>query len=319
MEVVSWPGQGRPAVKRSVATLGVFDGVHLGHQAVLARVNTEARKRSCRSVIVTFDRHPDAVVRGFPAPMITSLEHRLHLFGGLGVGLCVVIRFTPEVATVRAADFVREVFHDFLGAELLVLGFDCRFGHRREGDDALCRSLGRELGFQVCSVPPVYAAGEPVHSTAVRKAVRQGDFERAGALLGRPFSLYGTVTRGDGRGRAIGFPTANLNLHHEVLPPDGVYACRVLGLGLPAMGLVSIGRRETFHRGENAPRVVEVHVLDVEGDFYGRDVEVRFVAWLRDQIAFEGIAPLTARIRQDIAEARALPTPPPGPNADDMG
>ena len=224
MRVARWPGRQGPFSGRSVVTLGVFDGVHRGHAEVIGRVVSAARRRGCQAAVVTFDRHPSVLFDHRPAPAITSLEHRIRLFEALGVDVCVVMEFSEAVAQMPAEEFARTVFHDLLGAELLVLGFDCRFGRGRQGDVELCRRLGPELGFEVESVPPVEFGGRPVSSTAIRQAVTEGDLDGAESLLGRPFSLFGTVVRGEGRGRRIGFPTANLDPHNEILPPEGIYA-----------------------------------------------------------------------------------------------
>jgi riboflavin kinase/FMN adenylyltransferase len=313
MELVRWPGEEPTARRRSAATLGVFDGVHRGHAEVIRRLVAAARAGGWRAAVVTFDRHPDAVVAGRSEPAITSLQHRLRLFGGLGVDLCVVIEFSDEVASTDAGDFLRAVMRDLLDVRLLVVGEDCRFGRGRRGDVALCRRLGPELGFEVEAVPPVAVAGERVSSTAIRRAVVAGDLERAERLLGRPLSLYGTVVRGDGRGRAIGFPTANLDLHNEVVPPDGVYAGWAFLDGSPLPCVISIGRRETFHAEPQADRVAEVHILDFAEDLYGCDIEVRFAERLREQKSFSGSQALAAQIGRDVRAARRTLARGPGP------
>ncbi len=309
MRVVRWPGEPPPSREPSVVTLGVFDGVHRGHARVLREVVEQSRGRSRRAVVATFERHPAAVLSDEPLPAITSLPHRLRLFEELGLDLCVVIRFDPAVAAMPAARFAREVFNDLLRAELVVLGYDCRFGRGREGDVELCRRLGPELGFEVRSVPPVEEDGRPVSSTAIREAIQRGELERAARLLGRPVSLLGTVVAGEGRGERIGVPTANLDPHNEAIPPDGVYAAwaRLDGERIP--GVVSIGRRETFH-GPEGERAVELHLIGRRMELYGRDVEVEFVARLRPQRAFPGAAELAEQIAEDIraaAEALGLP------------
>ncbi|MHC4789063.1 MAG: riboflavin biosynthesis protein RibF, partial [Planctomycetota bacterium] len=277
MRLVRWPGEGAARSGPSVTTLGVFDGVHRGHAEVIRQVVEAAAQRGCAGCIVTFDRHPAAVLRGEPQPAITSLDHRIRLFAGFGTDVCVVVRFGPEVARMGAEDFLQAVVCDLLSTDLLVLGSDCRFGRHREGDVSLCRRVGPRLGFEVRVVPPVAVDGERVSSTAIRQAILRGDLERAGRLLGRPFSLYGTVVRSEGRGRQLGYPTANLDLHNETVPPDGVYACWALADEERMPAVVSVGRRATFHREPGAPRVVEVHVIGGSADLYGRDIEVQFV------------------------------------------
>ncbi len=303
MRVVRWPAQDTSLGGGSVVTLGVFDGVHRGHAELIGRVVAAARERDCRAVVVTFDRHPTVLLAHRPAPAITSLDHRLHLFGTLGVDACVVVQFTPEVAQMPAEEFARRVFHDLLGARLLVLGFDARFGRGREGDVELCRRLGPEMGWDVESLPPVRIGGRPVSSTAIRQAIERGDLEEAEHLLGRPFSLYGTVVSGEARGRRLGYPTANLDLHNELLPPEGIYATHLFvdGEGLPSV--TSIGRQPTFPEDGHTEPVVEVHAIGCRVDLYGHDVEAQFVKRLRGQVAFADAEALCEQIARDVEEA----------------
>jgi riboflavin kinase/FMN adenylyltransferase len=306
MRVVRWPGGEAPCPRASVATLGVFDGVHRGHAEILAAVRQQARARSCRSVVVTFDRHPGAVVRHAPQPAITSLNHKLRLFDSLGLDLCVVIRFDTDVAAMPAEDFARAVFVELVGARLLVLGGDCRFGRNREGDVAACRRFGEQMGYDVLVVPPVAVGGERVSSTAIRQAILDGALDRAAELLGRPFSLYGTVVRGDGRGRSLGYPTANLDPHNETIPPDGVYAAWATFGNDVASAVVSVGRRETFAARTHGGRVVEVHLMERAQDLYGCDMEVELVRFLRPQRAFARADELVTQVAADLREARTV-------------
>jgi len=310
MQLARWPHHDAPLCRRSVVTLGVFDGVHRGHAEVIGRVVASARERSCRAAVVTFDRHPTALFEHQPAPAITSPEHRTRLFGALGVDVCVVIEFTEAVGRMPAEEFARRVFHDLLGAKLLVLGFDCRFGRDRRGDVEMCRRLGPELGFQVESVPPVESGGRPISSTAIREAITRGRLEDAACLLGRPFSLYGTVVSGAGRGRRLGYPTANLDLHNATLPPDGIYATYLFADGSPLPSGTSVGRQPTFPEAGHEESVVEVYAIDRELDLYGRDVEVQFVRRLRDQSVFAGADELREQIGRDVAAARAILSQP---------
>jgi riboflavin kinase/FMN adenylyltransferase len=307
MQLVRWPGQQPPVREPSVVTLGVFDGVHRGHAEVIRQVVEAARERSWRSAIVTFDRHPAAVLSERPLPAITSLEHRLRVFEGSGVGLCVIVAFDRQVAAISARDFAARVLRDLLEARLVILGYDCRFGRGAEGDVGLCGELGQQMGFEVRSVAPVQLDGRPVSSTAIREAVREGDFGRASRLLGRPFSLYGTVVPGDGRGKALGYPTANLDLHNETIPPAGVYACFAFTNAEPIPAVASVGGRRTFHHEPAPETVVEVHLIGRRMDLYGRDLEVQFVTRLRAQRAFDSPQQLQAQMARDVADAgRAL-------------
>ncbi len=302
MRVIRWPGEQERPLERSVATLGVYDGVHRGHAAVIRRLVREAEALSCPAVVVTFSRHPAAVVEGERRPSITSVDHRLRLMEKMSVDLCVVVEFTEETARTGAREFAQEVFCTLLGAEVLVLGFNCRFGHRGEGDTALLR----EMGFEVVEVAPVMVDGRTVSSTAVREAVREGDLERASRLLGRPFSLYGTVVAGEDRGEGLGYPTANLDLHNEAVPPEGVYAVWAYVDDRPRPAVVSIGTRPTFHPEPDAETVVEVHLIDFAGDLYGTDLEVQFVQRLRGQRVCSGAEELEDLIADDVRRTRRL-------------
>ena len=306
MKVFHWPGEAPPVLPHSVATLGVFDGVHLGHRRILERVLEAEQRLGAPSVVITLDRHPQRAVEGRAEPVITSLEHRLRLFEELGLGYCMVIRFAREVAQMEAADFARTVFRDLLHVRLLVVGFDCRFGRGREGDVALCRKMAGELGMDAMVVHPVAVNGEVVSSTAIRRAIRRADLPRAARLMGRPFSLFGTVVCGAARGRKIGFPTANLDVHNELLPREGVYVSRIFVEGTHRPSVTSVGTQETFREVARSDVVVEVHVLDADLGLHGRDVEVQFVEWLREQRRFPSAQALSEQIAADVAEARRV-------------
>jgi riboflavin kinase/FMN adenylyltransferase len=305
MEVVRWPGGGPVGGAPSVATLGVFDGVHRGHQEILAHLCLRAEALGATTAVVTFDRHPGAVLEGTPQPAITSLGHKISLFRAAGLDICVVVGFDAHVAAMAAEDFAREVFSRLLSARAVVIGSDCRFGRGGSGDVALCRRLGPKLGFAVDVVEPVEVDGVRVSSTAIREAIAAGDIDRAARLLNRPVSLYGTVVHGDARGRQLGFPTANLNPHNETVPPDGVYAGRLTGEAGTGSAVVSIGRRPTFCDSDGQ-RVVEVHIIGASTDLYGRDIEVQFLRKLREQRAFASADELVAQIRRDVEAAREL-------------
>jgi riboflavin kinase/FMN adenylyltransferase len=307
MEVCHWPVGEPPARCDSVTTFGVFDGVHLGHQKILGRVVDAARQREARAAVITFDRHPHRVIEAPPQPFITSLEHRLRLFDELGLNLAVVVRFTPQVARMPAEEFARQVFHGLLQTRLLIVGPDARFGSGGEGDVQLLQRMGPELGLKCRVVERVVVEGDVVSSTAIRHAVRRAQLERAAALLGRPFSLYGIVVHGAGRGRELGFPTVNLDVHNELLPAFGVYATRARFDGRWWDSVTSLGRQPTFHPGARGPVVVEAYVMDMERerDLYGQHVEVQFVRRLRSQERFETAEALVEQMERDVEEARA--------------
>ena len=298
------------------ATIGVFDGVHRGHQTVLAALVSWAHQDGGDSVVVTFDRHPREVLLGERPAALASLEHRLVLLARAGVDAALVLPFDGTTAATSAEDFVRHVLVGALGARKILLGANHRFGHGREGDLALLQRLGPALGFEARLVPlePADETGVVVSSTAIREAIREGRLGEAERMLGRPVSVLGRVVRGDARGRLLGFPTANLDLQHEARPPRGVYAALVSvlepGTQEPPLharrhlAVVNVGRRPTFHP-EAGEDLVEVHLLDFAGDLYDRVLEVSFLAKLRDEQRFPGVEALIAQITADAADARA--------------
>lgn len=285
-----------------IVTFGVFDGVHLGHQAVLGEVVAWARQAKGTPVAMTFDRHPQAVLRGAPVQAITSVEHRLRCLERAGAAVAIVLPFTVEMAKLEPEAFLDRFLGQELNARGLILGFDQRFGHNAAGDFARAKAWGDARGVEVRRGPEVVRAGVKVSSSAIRMAIAGGRLDDAAAMLGRPPSLLGTVVHGDGRGGKIGVPTANLDLHHELVPPRGVYLATCAIDGKPSRAVVNIGQRPTF--GSGRAETIEAHVLDFSGDLYGRDLELVLVRKLRDERKFDGVEALVAQIRADIAEAR---------------
>jgi riboflavin kinase/FMN adenylyltransferase len=297
-------------IRRPVVTLGVFDGVHVGHRYVLDQVIRLARERQGESVVVTFRDHPRAVIDGRAPQLITSLPHRIRLFEHLGIDAAVVLDFDETLRNTSAEDFVRLVFQESLRAEVVLLGFNCRFGHGGRGDFALLQSLAKKGGFEARQAGRITLAGRGVSSTEIRAAILSGDLEVAAQMLGRPVSILGTVIAGDGRGRELGWPTANLDLHHEVRPPRGVYGCEVEVEGKRHPALCNIGVRPTFKKPaahadpdswevRDSTEHVEVHLLSFRGDLYGRDLEVFFLTRLREERAFPGKDALLTQLAED--------------------
>ncbi len=292
-------------MRRSVA-LGTFDGVHLGHRRVIATAVDRAHDLGVRSAVATFDPRPVSVIVPERAPdSLTSLERRLQLLREAGVDDVLVINFTPELASRTPEQFADEVLVGQLGAAEVVVGQNFRFGHRRAGDVDSLRVLGESRGFGVTVAPLFEFDGEPVSSSRIRELIRLKYVEDAGRLLGRPPSLEGEVVRGDGRGRELGVPTANLGMTTGfVVPAEGVYAGDVvLADGRTFRSAISIGTNPTFD-GERAVRV-EAHLLDFDEDLYGTDIRVDFRRYLRGQRRFDGLAELITQMREDIAAAGA--------------
>jgi len=298
-----------PAFSRSKATLGMFDGVHLGHREVLRELLAWARSTDSDALVVTFDRKPRDALAGRASDLITSPRHRVRLFEEIGMDVVLMLHFTPELAATEPEAFVKDIVVGRIGAAGVLLGHDTRFGRNGRGDRRLMESLGRELGFETRSVPVVELDGEPISSTRVRSAIRKGDLRALERLLGRPFSLLGTVARGTGRGGELGFPTANLDLHREVQPPEGVYATRALLDGAWVDSVTNIGRVPTLRENEPLYQsdrpVVETYLLDFSGDLYGREIEVSFVEFMRPEEVFTSPEALRRRIAEDVKEARA--------------
>jgi riboflavin kinase/FMN adenylyltransferase len=295
----------------AAVTVGNFDGVHRGHQALVSVAVARARAAGGLSVVLTFDPHPARVLRPAHAPAaLTTLPQKEELLGAMGIDRLAVLPFDAELARLSPEEFARAVLRDTLGARDVVVGESFRFGHRREGDTRTLVELGGNLGFEVQAIPPVLEAGRPVSSSRIRSELVHGHVAAAAALLGRPYFVDATVVRGDGRGRTIGVPTANLASENEILPAPGVYAgfCRVGG-GEAWPAVVNLGRRPTFGGGDLS---LEAHLLGFDSELYGSRVRLSFHERLRDEERFPSKEALVARIREDIARARELLSAPRG-------
>lgn len=301
----------------SVVTVGVFDGVHLGHQSILEHLLASARQRGLPSVCVTFSVHPRAVVESEGPPQILSLEHRLELLAAAGVDHTVVLEFSPELAATEAEDFVERLLVRALGTRELVIGHDTAVGRGRRGDGAFLVEAGLRYGFKVVALGEVLVDGQVVSSTALRRAIAAGELVTARRLLGRPVSLLGRVVHGDGRGATIGFPTANLEVLSEAFPPLGVYAVVARCEEGDLRAVMNYGLRPTFEQG-TARAVFEIHVLDRSDlALYGRPMEVFLLRYLRREQRFASVDELVAQIHRDVDAARAVPEQPLPPRAAD--
>lgn len=304
----------RPPAGTAV-TIGAYDGVHLGHRAVIAEVRRRAAERGLATAVVTFDRHPASVVRPESAPrLLTDLDQKLELLAGTGVDYCLVISFDETRSQESAEDFVREVLAGCLAARVVVVGEDFHFGHGRSGNVKLLADMGVDLGFEVEGLDLVDRAGvaadaegDRVSSTRIRHALAAGELADANALLGRPYEIRGVVAHGDERGRDLGFPTANVSVPGDILlPADGIYAGWFERAdGSVHQAAISLGRRPTFYAEAHAS-LLEAHLLDFAGDLYGERVKVRFVAHLRGEVRFESVDALTEQIGRDCDEARRI-------------
>lgn len=295
---------GRP--RKVCLAIGVFDGVHLGHQRVIGQARDDARASGGMSVVLTFDPHPMRVLQPQKAPLLlTSTGHKLALIGKLGADACLLVTFDRPFSLIRPEQFIDLVTHHTHPLQEICVGTRFRFGHDRTGDVRLMEALAPKYGFVAKEIQSVKLGNEMISSTAIRQHVLNGRLDTAGAMLGRSFSILGTVEPGDHRGRQLGFPTANLDPHDEVLPPDGVYAVRVIVGPEQFGGVVNIGVRPTFV-GVQARRVLEVHILDFVRDLYAQDIEVCFLSKLRDEQKFVSVDALKKQIHMDIEVARRI-------------
>lgn len=301
-----------PPVAGTAVTIGAYDGVHRGHQAVIETVKRLARDADLESAVVTFDRHPAAVVRPESAPLLlTDLEQKLELLEAAGVDQTLVVHFDRERSHEPAEDFVREVLVGCLGVRVLVVGEDFHFGYERKGNVDLLRDMGRQHGFEVVSLELMDVDGRPageserVSSTVIRRALAEGDLETANRMLGRQYEVRGVVASGDRRGRELGFPTANVSVPADILlPADGIYAGwyeRADGTVHPTA--MNLGRRPTFYEMAHAS-LLEAYLLDFDDDLYDEAARVRFAHRLRPELAFDDVDGLVAQIEDDVSRTR---------------
>ena len=296
---------------RAVITIGAYDGVHLGHRAVIEQVRERAAELGAKSVVVTFDRHPASVVRPESAPpLLTSNDQKMELLAETDIDAVVVVPFDEAQAAETPESFIDRVLVRCLNTRVVVVGEDFHFGRHREGNVDLLRKIGSEVGFEVepiALVPRRDGIDEPVSSTAIRRALAGGDIARANAMLGRPYEVRGTVFEGDQRGRLLGFPTANVAVPNgRCMPADGVYAGfyeRPSGVVYPCA--INLGRRPTFYEHADAS-LLEAHLLDADVDLYGEAAVVRFEHFLRSERKFDGVDALVAQLGHDVAHARDL-------------
>lgn len=296
---------------RSVLTIGAYDGVHLGHQAIIREVRRQAAEMGALSVVVTFDRHPAAVVRPESAPrLLTDLDQKLELLAATGVDATVLVHFDEAQSNESPQAFVERVLVGCLGAQRIVVGEDFHFGRQRAGNVALLRELGAQHDFDVEPLTLVEredGVDEPLSSTAIRRALAGGQVEVAAAMLSRPFQARGIVVQGDQRGRTIGFPTANVEVPSAIcLPADGVYAgWYVRPDGSRHACAINLGRRPTFY--EHADHsLLEAHLIDFAGDLYGEHARVEFTNFLRSERKFDGIDSLISQLKNDVDNARTV-------------
>ena len=295
-------------VERSAIALGFFDGVHPGHQVVIGKAVSEAKSLGATAGVVTFADHPRGLTRGQAPLLLTTIEQRLELFRSLGIELALVLTFSEELCKLSPAEYVQDVLIDCMGAKSISVGHNHHFGRDREGNAELLRQMGEECNFVVHAADMVYVQGLEVSSSRIRDLILNKDMELANQLLGRSYSLRGTVVGGEKRGRQLGFPTANVDIaFNQLVPPTGVYvgSTRLID-GREQASVINIGYRPTFNAsGEQEKKLtIESHLLDFEGDLYGQTVEVSLFKHLRDEQKFVDLSALTNQIATDCQIAR---------------
>jgi riboflavin kinase/FMN adenylyltransferase len=304
VRILAQPEELSPDANGVCLALGVFDGVHLGHQAVIADMIREATDLGALPVVVTFDCHPNAVVAPHRTPaLIQTVPQRLRALASLKPAAAWVIRFDEAFSRLSGAEFVNRLCRGFGRIRSVFVGEGFHFGHRRSGHVGLLRELGAASGFAVRALPPVPCLGAAVSSTRIRQVIRAGDLLTAASLLGRPYTLAGTVVRGEQLGRQWGFPTANLDTDGVVLPPNAVYVVRARSGERAWPGVMNVGSRPTVTNGPSVPRV-EVHLLDTAVDLYGEELEVEPLHQLRVERKFPSVTELRDQIANDLVAAR---------------
>lgn len=286
----------------SVITLGNFDGLHRGHQELIRLIIQRARETASHSMVVTFRPHPLKILAPEQCPPLISIyEEKIELLERLGIDVLVKIPFTLEFAAMEPRAFVKDVLCGLLGAREIFVGYNYRFGKGRKGNIRLLRELGEEFGFVVREIEQVSLDGEVISSTLIRQLLKNGEVEHAAKLLGRDYALSGIVVKGDGRGRGLGFPTANIAPKHAIIPRNGVYAVRLFVRDKYYNGIVNIGMRPTFEAHSPA---IEVHIFDFDEDIYGEEITVYFVSRIREEKKFRNAEALTNQINADIEIAK---------------
>ncbi|MDP3791171.1 MAG: bifunctional riboflavin kinase/FAD synthetase [Candidatus Omnitrophota bacterium] len=295
-------------IKNSVVTVGVFDGVHIGHKAVIKQVVARAKASGLKSIVVTFDPHPMKVLNpSHFVPSLISLKHRVELIKRLGIDEVIVMKFSNRMANLPAQRFIEDILIGELNAREIIVGEDFCFGKGALAGIRMLAEIASKYSVKTEIVRPVKKNSHVVSSTIIRRLIIEGEIDKASSLLGRPFSILGTVVSGTKLARTLGYPTANLNPHHEAIPPSGVYAVKVVHKEKEYKGVVNIGVRPTFYNhGHDKETSIEVHIFDFHGKIYGKDLEVIFIRKIRDEKKFNTIDSLIEQIKKDASKAEKL-------------
>lgn len=309
MEIIRGLNDLHKIPKRTVATIGIFDGIHRGHRRIFDKVIRQAKALRTNSLVITFSPHPYKIIgtRNEP-PLLVSLRHRLMLMDRAGIDYCLVINFDRRFARMPPRAFVEKILYKGLDVQAVYVGENFHFGRIREGDVGFLERLAGDFGFAVGVIHPLKCRGRIISSSWIREEVLSGNLTNVSRLLGRPFSIYGRVIKGAGRGKRLGFPTANLDIEHEAFPPMGVYAVRVFSEGCSYEGLLNIGHRPTFIRKirPHTPIIIEVYLLDFAGSLYDKFLEVEFIKRIRAEKKFDKIPSLISAMKEDKLCARRI-------------
>ncbi len=290
-----------------VVTIGTFDGVHLGHRHLIRKLEQKKAQRNGTSFLITFDPHPQIVLdsRQTPVRLLTTLEEKIALLEQFDIDVLVILPFSREFARLTGEEFIRDILVTRIGMREIVIGYDHAFGYRRSGNMDTVRRMGRELGYSVTVVEPFLLDGEPVKSSRIRRLLEEGRVREAAKLLGRPYEIWGTVTRGKGRGRQFRFPTANLQVEdpHKLIPASGIYAGRALVRGAWYDAAVSIGIRPTF---DETNLTIEAFILRFNDSIYGEAIRLQLIDKLRDEKKFDSVAALIEQMEKDVEEVQTI-------------
>jgi len=295
-------------IQKTTATIGIFDGVHRGHQRILRKLIKEAKRQNTKSLVITFHPHPRKLLNsGSTIPFLISLEHRRRLIESLGVDFFRVIKFTKSFSRMKAGNFIKKVLIRSLDIKALIVGEDFLFGYNREGDFALLKRESKKYGFKLFGVKPAKIKGAFASSTRIRRKIEKGDLKNASLMLGRPITILGTVVKGRSIGRRLGFPTANIDPHHEVIPSSGVYAVDVKIQKKLYGGVLNIGTRPTFVNDRKKDPSIELYIFNFKKDIYRKDVEIIFKRKIRKERRFPSAEALRKQIQKDVLRAKHPP------------
>ncbi len=294
--------RGIPKFKNPVVVLGVFDGVHLGHRHILKAAVNLAHRKACKSIAVTFYPHPQK------QESLHSLSHRLRLIAFMGLDICIVINFSPDFAKIGAEDFVKKILSQKLNASYVLVGNNFRFGKSAEGDLGLLKRMSKQLGFKLRNFAVKKIGSQQISSTYIRRLITSGRLIEAQALLLDPVTVLGTVIKGMSLASKLGYPTANINPHHEILPPSGVYAVKVVFNKKIFKGVCNIGKKPTILKkyASLVDKHVEVYIFDFNKDIYGEDLQIRFISKIRNEKKFSSLNELYAQIKKDVLKAKKI-------------